>query len=63
MKTIRFNADYNEGGAVYRAGDTCELTEQTRRFVDLNLAEVIADETPATAPVKTTSAEPEESGH
>lgn len=55
MPTIIFTADHNEG-TVYRAGDVCELTEQTRRFVDLNLAEVIADPVPTAAPAKSSAA-------
>lgn len=35
---IEFIADYDG----HRAGETMELTEETRRFVDLNAARVIA---------------------
>lgn len=43
MLHIKFKFDHNDGVEAFKAGDTCELTEKTRRYVDLNVADEVIE--------------------
>lgn len=57
MRSVRFNIDHSENDVIrFEAGKTYPLTEETRRFVDLNMAEEV--ETPDVQPATPEAVKP-----